>query len=105
MGFSTVVCAEYRAERGLDFPGLWIDNGAGLSRYARLAARSQAGLRVAVDHSIYRAEFVTLLAPTGIDGTLRRRFRKQSLAGHINQKTGRLDDLINDWLCSQSLWL
>ncbi len=80
-------------ERGLDFPGLWIDNGAGLSRHSRISARSLARLLLAADMSIYRAEFISSLALAGIDGTMRRRFREESLAGHMHLKTGRLDNV------------
>ena len=83
------------AERGLDFPGLRIDNGAGLSRNARISASSLARLLLAADQSIYRAEFVSSLALAGMDGTMRRRFREQSLAGHMHLKTGRLDDVFS----------
>lgn len=82
-------------ERGLDFPGLRIDNGAGLSREARISARSLARLLLAADKSIYRAEFVSSLALAGMDGTMRRRFREESLAGRMHLKTGRLDDVFS----------
>jgi D-alanyl-D-alanine carboxypeptidase/D-alanyl-D-alanine-endopeptidase (penicillin-binding protein 4) len=82
-------------ERGLDFPGLWIDNGAGLSREARITAQNMAQLLLAADQSIYRAEFVSSLALAGMDGTMRRRFRNESLAGHMHLKTGRLDDVFS----------
>ncbi len=82
-------------ERGLDFPGLRIDNGAGLSREARISARSLARLLLAADQSIYRAEFVSSLAVAGLDGTMRRRFREQDLAGRMHLKTGRLDDVFS----------
>jgi len=86
---------QFLSERGLDFPGLWIDNGAGLSREARISARSMARLLLAADKSIYRAEFVSSLALAGMDGTMRRRFREKNLAGHMHLKTGRLDDVFS----------
>ncbi len=82
-------------ERGLDFPGLRIDNGAGLSRDARISAHSLARLLLAADKSIYRAEFVSSLALAGMDGTMRRRFREESMAGRMHLKTGRLDDVFS----------
>ena len=82
-------------ERGMDFPGLHIDNGAGLSRDARISARQMARLLLAADRSLYRAEFVSSLALAGMDGTMRRRFRNESLAGHMHLKTGRLDDVFS----------
>jgi len=82
-------------ERGLDFPGLRIDNGAGLSRDARITAHNMARLLLAATQSIYRAEFVSSLALAGMDGTMRRRFRNESMAGHMHLKTGRLDDVFS----------
>jgi len=82
-------------ERGLDFPGLRIDNGAGLSRDVRITAHNMAQLLMAADQSIYRAEFVSSLALAGMDGTMRRRFRDESMAGHMHLKTGRLDDVFS----------
>ncbi len=83
------------SEHGLDFPGLHIDNGAGLSRDARISAQSMAQLLLVADQSIYRAEFVSSLALAGMDGTMRRRFREKKLAGRIHLKTGRLDDVFS----------
>lgn len=83
------------AGHGLDFPGLRIDNGAGLSRRSRISARSLARLLLAADRSLYRAEFVSSLALAGMDGTMRRRFREEDLAGHMHLKTGRLDNVFS----------
>jgi len=83
------------SERGLDFPGLHIDNGAGLSRDARISAQSMARLLLVAEQSIYRAEFVSSLALAGMDGTMRRRFREKNLAGRMHLKTGRLDDVFS----------
>lgn len=86
---------EFLAARGLDFPGLRIDNGAGLSRDARLSAGGLARLLLAADRSLFRAEFVSSLALAGMDGTMRRRFRDDRLAGRMHLKTGRLDDVFS----------
>lgn len=90
-----IAAVQLLGERGLDFPGLRIDNGAGLSRDARISARDMARLLLAAEQSIYRAEFVSSLALAGMDGTMRRRFREESLAGHMHLKTGRLDDVFS----------
>jgi D-alanyl-D-alanine carboxypeptidase/D-alanyl-D-alanine-endopeptidase (penicillin-binding protein 4) len=79
--------------RGLDFPELRIDNGAGLSRETRISARSLGVLLLAAADSDFRAEFVSSLPLSGMDGTLRRRFRDAELAGRMHIKTGRLDDV------------
>lgn len=81
----------YLAQQGLDFPELQLDNGAGLSRDTRISARNMGRLLLAASDSIYRAEFVASMALAGLDGTMRRRFRNESLTGRMHIKTGRLD--------------
>ena len=85
--------AMYLAEAGLDFPELRLDNGAGLSRDTRISARSLGRVLLAADASLYRAEFVSSLPLSGLDGTLRRRFRNEGLTGRMHLKTGRLTDV------------
>ena len=84
---------EILRRRGLAFPELRIDNGAGLSRKTRISARSLGRLLLAADDSDFRAEFVSSLPLSGMDGTMRRRFRTAELAGRMHIKTGRLDDV------------
>lgn len=84
---------EILRENGLNFPELRIDNGAGLSRETRISARSLGELLLAADASNYQAEFVSSLPLSGMDGTMRRRFRDAELAGRMHIKTGRLDDV------------
>ena len=77
--------------RGLDFPELRIDNGAGLSRNTRISARNMGRLLRAAHQSSFKAEFESSLALAGLDGTLRRRFRNEALTGQMHLKTGRLN--------------
>jgi len=84
---------EILRERGLDFPELWIDNGAGLSRDTRISARHLGELLLAADNSDFRAEFISSLPLSGMDGTMRERFRDPEMAGRMHVKTGRLDDV------------
>ncbi|UCG71684.1 MAG: D-alanyl-D-alanine carboxypeptidase/D-alanyl-D-alanine-endopeptidase [Chromatiales bacterium] len=79
------------AERGLDFPELRLDNGAGLSRDTQISARNLARLLLAGYDSPYRSEFESSLALAGLDGTMRRRFRDDQLTGQMHIKTGRLN--------------
>ncbi len=77
-------------ERGLDFPELVIDNGAGLSRDTRISARSMARVLLAADRGPFRSEFEASLSLAGLDGTLARRFRREPLAGQMHLKSGTL---------------
>lgn len=79
------------AERGLDFPELRLDNGAGLSRDTQISARNLARLLMAAYDSPFRSEFESSLALAGLDGTMRRRFRDDQLTGRMHIKTGRLN--------------
>lgn len=79
------------AERGLDFPELSLDNGAGLSRETRISARNLGRLLITARSSDFAAEFQSSLALAGLDGTLRRRFRNDELTGRMHLKTGRLN--------------
>lgn len=78
-------------ERGLDFPELRLDNGAGLSRDTQISARNLARLLLAAHDSPFRSEFESSLALAGLDGTMRRRFRNDALTGQMHIKTGRLN--------------
>ncbi len=76
--------------RGLPMPTLIIDNGAGLSRDARLSPRDLARLlRDALDHP-YREEFLASMSLTGVDGSTRERMTDTSTAGRYRIKTGLL---------------
>jgi len=85
------VMADALARQGLSFPELRIGNGAGLSRDNRISARSLGRLLLAARSSPFAAEFQASLSLAGLDGTTRRRFQKDSLAGQMHLKTGTLD--------------
>jgi serine-type D-Ala-D-Ala carboxypeptidase/endopeptidase (penicillin-binding protein 4) len=78
-------------ERGIDTSPLVIDNGAGLSRDARVSASLLAAILRQATRSPYASEFVSSLSLGGVDGTTRRRFDERAGAGRMHVKTGRLD--------------
>ncbi|HEX9626215.1 MAG TPA: D-alanyl-D-alanine carboxypeptidase/D-alanyl-D-alanine-endopeptidase [Acidiferrobacterales bacterium] len=81
---------DWLAEKGLDFPELVVDNGAGLSRSERISARHLAELVQAGLASAYMPEFLASLPLLGMDGTLQRR---ASASGPARLKTGSLDNV------------
>lgn len=85
--------ATWLQEKGLVFPELVLDNGAGLSRRTRISARNLGRLLLAADASPYRAELIASLPIAAVDGTLRRRFRNEALASQMHIKTGTLNDV------------
>ena len=80
-------------ERGMQFDGLVFDNGAGLSREARITAAQVAALLRYGFQSPFMPEFMSSLSVTGLDGTLSRRYEDDRLAGMGHIKTGSLDDV------------
>ncbi|MGC2165861.1 MAG: D-alanyl-D-alanine carboxypeptidase/D-alanyl-D-alanine-endopeptidase [Gallionella sp.] len=78
------------AER-LNFPELVIENGAGLSRIARISPEHLAALLQHAADSRYAAELEASLPILGIDGTLKKRFKDDEMAGYAHLKTGLLD--------------
>jgi len=89
---SRAVLADWLAERGFDFPGLYIDNGSGLSRDVRISATALGELLVWAYHQAWMPELMASLAIMGVDGTLTKRMRHEPVAGRAHLKTGTVRD-------------
>lgn len=83
----------YLTGLGLDTRTLNIDNGAGLSRDARVSAKLLADILEHAWSIPYRPEFISSLAITGVDGTAKNRLRHKAAAGYAHVKTGTIDDV------------
>ena len=81
---------DWLEESGLHFPELVLDNGSGLSRETRISAESLGRLLGFAYASPNMPEFLSSLAIAGVDGTMRKRFRKSDLKGHAHVKTGTI---------------
>ncbi len=68
-----------------------LDNGAGLSRDARITAAAFDRILQFAWRQPYMPEFAASMALSGHDGTLRRRFDDTKLTGQAHLKTGSLD--------------
>jgi len=68
-----------------------LDNGAGLSRNARISAQALARLLQTAYQSPLMPELMSSLPITGVDGTLKR--RRAMLQGSAHLKTGSLRDV------------
>ena len=68
-----------------------LENGAGLSREARITAKAMASFLTFAWTQPYMPEYLASMSLTGLDGTLRRRFRGTELVGKAHLKTGSLD--------------
>ncbi|MGN6390498.1 MAG: D-alanyl-D-alanine carboxypeptidase/D-alanyl-D-alanine endopeptidase [Burkholderiaceae bacterium] len=79
------------AGKGIEAPELVIDNGAGLSRAARISAATLGRLLMAAWRSPTMPEFVSSLPLVGYDGTMRQRLKNSDAAGRGHVKTGSLE--------------
>lgn len=80
-------------QKDLAFPGLVLENGSGLSRSARLSARSLGRLLLSAYRSPVMPEVIASLPLAAADGTMKKRLRNGMVAGHAHIKTGTLDDV------------
>ena len=79
------------AKRGLAFPELAIENGAGLSRADRISAGHLTQLLQTAFGSAVMPEFASSLPLTAADGTMRKRLLGTVAAGQSHIKTGSLE--------------
>jgi D-alanyl-D-alanine carboxypeptidase/D-alanyl-D-alanine-endopeptidase (penicillin-binding protein 4) len=95
---------EWLTRRGIEMPELVLENGAGLSREARVTARGLAAMLIAASSSPFEAELISSMPLAAMDGTLRRRFHEAGMAGRLHMKTGRLDNVsaLAGYILSQS---
>ncbi|MCC5860860.1 MAG: D-alanyl-D-alanine carboxypeptidase/D-alanyl-D-alanine-endopeptidase [Gammaproteobacteria bacterium] len=84
---------ELLAIHGIGTEGMVLDNAAGLSRNVRLTARQVTELLQVAWEAPYMPEFVSSLALSGLDGTLRRRLDDAPSRGRMHLKTGTLNDV------------
>lgn len=78
--------------QNVDTRGWVIGNGSGLSREGRLTAGGLGGMLQSAWHSPLMPEFISSLAISGVDGTVRRRLRDDTVRGMAHLKTGTLRD-------------
>ena len=91
--FGETVIKSYLLKHNIPSVGLVLENGSGLSRITRISATSLQGLLRHAYRSRYMSEFISSLAIAGVDGTMRRRFRRMPEAGWMHLKTGHLDEV------------
>lgn len=87
-----IATAQVLQEAGIDYKGMVVENGSGLSRHARITARQLGQLLEAAWRDPYMPEFMASMPLLGEDGTLASRFNKEDLRGRSHMKTGTLRD-------------
>ncbi len=75
----------------LQFPELVMENGAGLSRKERISPVHLAELLQRATSSPFNAELEASLPILGMDGTVKKRFKDNGIAGYAHLKTGSLE--------------
>ncbi len=72
----------------------YLDNGCGLSRKSRITARTLSDILQSA-HRRYGAQWRKVLSVAGVDGTIKRRFKRSVAKGRAWMKTGTLRDAKN----------
>jgi D-alanyl-D-alanine carboxypeptidase/D-alanyl-D-alanine-endopeptidase (penicillin-binding protein 4) len=81
------------SEKGLAFPELVLENGAGLSRIGRITAENLGQLLLTAYRSPVMPELIASLPLAAADGTMKKRLNGAGAAGRAHIKTGSLDDV------------
>jgi D-alanyl-D-alanine carboxypeptidase/D-alanyl-D-alanine-endopeptidase (penicillin-binding protein 4) len=79
------------ADKGQSFPELVIENGAGLSRVARVSTQHLGLLLLDAYASPVMPELMSSLPILSVDGTTSRRLKDTAMQGRAHLKTGSLD--------------
>jgi len=79
------------AGKGMDFPELVLENGAGLSRIERISAQHLNDLLTAAYASTVMPELMSSLPILSVDGTTGSRLKDSAARGHAHLKTGSLE--------------
>lgn len=90
---SAQIIRDWLTKKNIVAPTLVLENGSGLSRNERISASTLAQLLEAAWRSSVMPEFISSLSLIGVDGTLRRRGRNETLAGQAHIKSGSLADV------------
>ncbi len=85
------VISEWLEKNIPEVDSMWLDNGAGRSREARINARDFGAILQFAWQQPYMPEYASSLALSGHDGTLRKRFDGDELTGQAHLKTGSID--------------
>ena len=91
-GAAGEVIKEWLRKKNIAAPELVLENGSGLSRTERASATTLGLMLDAAWRSSVMPEFVSSMPLLGIDGTLRKRARGESVAGQAHIKGGTLSD-------------
>ena len=84
---------DWMALKGMDPRAVVLDNGAGLSRDARMSPMEQIKMLQQAWRSPFAAELIASLPLVAMDGTMHNRLRDTGLRGEGHIKTGSLTNV------------
>lgn len=90
---STTAVNQWLDTQHMQFPELVLENGAGLSRVERISVQHMGELLQCAARSPFAAELESSLPVLGMDGTMKKRFKGDPIAGYAHIKTGMLEDV------------
>ena len=90
---ATRTVREWMALKGMDPDKVVLDNGAGLSRQARISPMEQIKMLQQAWRSPFAAELIASLPLVAMDGTMHNRLRDTGLRGEGHIKTGSLTNV------------
>ncbi|MDR2016217.1 MAG: D-alanyl-D-alanine carboxypeptidase/D-alanyl-D-alanine-endopeptidase [Burkholderiales bacterium] len=90
-GGARLAMAEWLKTNKINMEGLFVDNGAGLSRDTRVSAQGLLNLLLHAQQTPWRDLFFDSLPLAGVDGTLKYRFHKSAAHNQARLKTGLLE--------------
>lgn len=90
-GQSAQVIKQWLAQKGLLFPELVLENGAGLSRSEHISAKHLGMLLIRAYQSPLMPELIASLPLIAVDGTMKKRLNGEDIAGRGHIKTGSLE--------------
>ncbi|MGH8710407.1 MAG: D-alanyl-D-alanine carboxypeptidase/D-alanyl-D-alanine endopeptidase [Burkholderiales bacterium] len=82
---------QWLAQKGLLFPELVLENGAGLSRNERISAKHLGMLLIRAYQSPLMPELIASLPLIAVDGTMKKRLNGEDISGRGHIKTGSLE--------------
>jgi len=88
---SALAIKQFLAKKGLVFPELVLENGAGLSRSERISAKHLGMLLNKAYQSPVMPELLASLPLIAVDGTMKKRLYYEEVAGMGHIKTGSLE--------------
>ena len=87
------VVRKWLESRNIPHDDLVIENGSGLSRVEKISPSTMGLILKAAFHSPVMSELMASFPIAGIDGTMSKRLKEDTIAGNAHVKTGAIDNV------------